>query len=207
MYSADGLVNYAAQEDPMKLKNSLLLSAVMTALALAGCGDDGGETPAPDPTPEATADPTPEATPEPTPEATPDAAAVGFSEPATKFLASLSDEDKAQANPKSGDAAAIKKGAEEFASMCKHCHGAEGAGDGPVAARFTPPASDLTDAARAAAFTPGANYQVMKQGITGTAMQAFGAATSDETVWSILAYTETLVARGEAPAADAPAGE
>jgi mono/diheme cytochrome c family protein len=191
----------------MKLKNSLLLSAAVAALALAGCGNDGGEPAPPTPAPEATPEATPEPPPEPTPEPTPEATEVGFSEPTTKFLASLSDEDKAQTNPKSGDADAIKKGAEEYASMCKHCHGVAGAGDGPVATRFNPPASNLTDPMRAAAFTPGVNYQVMKQGIAGTAMQAFGAATSDETVWSILAYTETLVASSEAPADEAPATE
>ncbi|MCO4768497.1 MAG: c-type cytochrome, partial [Deltaproteobacteria bacterium] len=154
-------------------------------------------------TPEATPEPTPEATPEATPE--PASAEVELSEPLTKFLAGLSDSDKSTANPKAGDAAAIKKGGEEYASSCKQCHGAEGKGDGPVASRFKPPASDLTHAGRAGAISAGANFQIMKQGIPGTAMQAFGAAMSDDQIWGILAYTASLVPA--APEGDAPEAE
>ena len=180
-----------------------LLSASLAALLLSACGgDEAAEpTPAPEPTPEATPEPTPEPTPEATPEEVEgdgDGEAAELSEPLTKFLATLSDEQKAQENPKSGDADAIAKGKEQYGSMCRQCHGTAGAGDGPVAKRFTPPASDLTDPARAAAISDGANFQIMKQGIPGTAMQAFGAAMSDDQIWQILAYTSSLVPESDA---------
>ncbi len=185
----------------MKLTKTLL-SASLAALLLSACGgDEAAEpTPAPEPTPEAT----PEPTPEPTPEATPEEAETAegempeLSEPLTKFLDTLSDEQKAQENPLAGNADAIAKGKEQYGSMCRQCHGTEGAGDGPVAKRFTPPASDLTDPARAAALSDGANFQIMKQGIPGTAMQAFGAAMSDDQIWQILAYTDSLVPETDA---------
>lgn len=185
----------------MKLTKTLL-SASLAALLLSACGGD--EAAEPTPAPEATPEATPEPTPEPTPEATPEEAETvegempELSEPLTNFLATLSDEQKSQENPKAGNADAIAKGKEQYGSMCRQCHGTAGAGDGPVAKRFTPPASDLTDPARAGAISDGANFQIMKQGIPGTAMQAFGAAMSDDQIWQILAYTGSLVPETDA---------
>ena len=50
--------------------------------------------------------------------------------------------------------------------------------------------------------TPGEQYLVMKHGIPETAMQPFGAALSDDQIWRILAYVETL--RPAPPAAEEP---
>ncbi len=40
------------------------------------------------------------------------------------------------------------KGAELYRRYCSSCHGVEGHGDGPVAASFNPPPSDLTTLAK-----------------------------------------------------------
>jgi mono/diheme cytochrome c family protein len=174
------------------MRKSLLFTAL---LAIAGC--DGDDTaPVATPTPEAT--PTPAPTPEPTPEATPTPSpepaplGVELSTQMQEFLAAVPADQAGKKNPKVGNAAAIAAGKEMYGQQCKHCHGPEGKGDGPVSKRVTPNASNLTDPARGAAFTDGQLFAVMKQGVPKTAMQAFGAAMSDDQVWSIIAYTQSL---------------
>ncbi len=54
---------------------------------------------------------------------------------------------------------------------------------------------------------PGVQFKVMKNGIKGTSMQAFGAALSDDQIWEILAFVETLEVKPEAPEEPAPEGE
>ena len=179
---------------------SLAIGALGLGL-LAGCG--GGST-------EATPAPTPEATPAPTPEPTPEAApaqpAGQMSETLKSYLATVSDADKARTNPKSGDAAAIEAGKTEFASTCMPCHGAAGKGDGPAAAALNPKPADLADGALNSQITSGQRFAILKNGIPNTGMQPFGAALSDDKVWEIIAYSESLyTAVAPAPAAAAPA--
>jgi mono/diheme cytochrome c family protein len=184
------------------------LLATTAALSLfIGCGG-GDEAAAPAPTPEPVADATPEEAPEATPEATPEEAAEGnLSTQLTEFLASVTPEDKAKTNPKAGDAAAIEAGKGEFMSVCFACHGKEGKGDGPAAGALNPKPGDLTDAAMNAKITDGDRFAIMKNGIPGTAMQAFGAALSDDQIWSLLAYVSTLGASADAPTGDEPKTE
>lgn len=166
------------------------LTSALVFLAACGGGDDAATpAPTPDPVAEATPEPTPEPTPEATPEPEPESA---FSAQLTEMLAAVSADDKARTNPKKGDAAAIEAGKEEFGSVCLPCHGPKGAGDGPASRALNPRPSDLTDAARAGKLTDGDRFAIMKNGVPGTAMQAFGAALSDDQIWEILAYVSSL---------------
>jgi mono/diheme cytochrome c family protein len=181
-----------------KLTNISIAICALGMGAFVGCG--GGATEAtPAPTPEAT----PAPTPEPTPEATP-APAGQMSESLKAYLATISEADKARVNPKAGDAAAIEAGKTEFQSTCLPCHGASGKGDGPAAVALNPKPADLTDAALNSQITSGQRFAIMKNGIPNTGMQPFGAALSDDKVWELIAYVESLVA---APAAAAPPAE
>lgn len=177
-------------------------SATLLALGLAACGGGEEAQPTPAPTPEAT----PAPTPEPTPEATP-AAAGQLSETLKSYLGTISEADKARTNPKAGDAKALADGKAQFDSLCMPCHGTSGKGDGPAAAALKPAPADLTDGAISAQITSGQRFAILKNGIPNTAMQAFGAALSDDIVWSLVAYTESLIAAAPAgdPAAAAPA--
>jgi mono/diheme cytochrome c family protein len=179
-------------------------AALALPLWLVGCSGDADEAGDPvDATPEQVADETPEATPEPTPDPTPEEA-LDQDERAARigtYLATFADEDRAKANPLSGDADAIAKGQEEFDSTCFPCHGREGKGDGPAAAAMGIKPIDHTDAERGAQITDGERFLILKHGIPETAMQPFGAALSDDQVWRIIAYVETL----RAPPAEAPA--
>jgi high-affinity iron transporter len=64
-------------------------------------------------------------------------------------------------------------GAALFGSTCAACHGATGDGHGPNAAKLTTPPIAFTDAERARQRSVFALYQVISQGIDGTAMQSF----------------------------------
>lgn len=89
-----------------------------------------------------------------------------------------------------------------YASQCSSCHGLTGHADGPAAAALTPPPVAFADAARARERSTFALYQVISQGVAGTAMPAF-TTLSDEERWALafrvgtLAYPPTLQRDGE----------
>ena len=100
-----------------------------------------------------------------------------------------------------GQAEASSRGGEEFGSLCSHCHGKSGKGDGPASKALGVSPGDLSSSKLSA----GERYQVMKSGVPGTAMQGFGAAMSDNQVWQLITYMETL--RPTVEVANEPAGE
>ena len=89
-----------------------------------------------------------------------------------------------------------------FGSTCAACHGATGDGHGPNAATLSTPPIAFTDAARARERSIFALYQVISQGIDGTAMQSFGDLPSDDR-WALafragsFAATDGQVREGE----------
>lgn len=89
-----------------------------------------------------------------------------------------------------------------YVSQCSSCHGLTGHADGPAAAALSPPPVAFADAARARERSTFALYQVISQGVAGTAMPAF-TTLSDEERWALafrvgtLAYPPTLQRDGE----------
>ncbi|MGZ8998575.1 MAG: c-type cytochrome, partial [Allosphingosinicella sp.] len=89
-----------------------------------------------------------------------------------------------------------------FAESCAACHGAGGAGNGPMARGMDPPPIDFTDRARARERSVFALYQVIEQGLEDTPMQGFGY-LPNEAKWALafragsFAYPPQLVAEGE----------
>jgi cytochrome c oxidase cbb3-type subunit III len=88
-------------------------------------------------------------------------------------------------NPFAGDAKAAKAGEYEFRINCALCHGlgAKGGGRGP----------DLTRAQKKFAHTDAEMFQVISNGIAGTAMPANGTngqgvGMTDEEIWQIITY-------------------
>ncbi|TCZ55765.1 cytochrome c/FTR1 family iron permease [Roseicella aquatilis] len=96
----------------------------------------------------------------------------------------------------------VPRGAALYAEQCASCHGLSGAGDGPAAANLDPPPIAFTDRARAQERSLFALYQVITQGLDGTAMPSF-AQLSPEDRWALafhtgtLAYPASLSANGE----------
>ncbi|MGB4860559.1 MAG: cytochrome c/FTR1 family iron permease [Dokdonella sp.] len=90
-----------------------------------------------------------------------------------------------------------------YAQQCAACHGPHGHGDGPAAASLTPKPIAFTDAQRAAQRSPLALYQVISQGLSGTAMTSFAHLAETER-WALafyvggLAYGPDAQAQGEA---------
>lgn len=79
------------------------------------------------------------------------------------------------------------RGATLFAQNCASCHGAAGDGHGPNAAKLATPPIAFTDLTRARQRSPFALYQVIDQGIDGTAMQSFSSLPSDDR-WALAFY-------------------
>ena len=90
-----------------------------------------------------------------------------------------------------------------YAQQCAACHGPTGGGDGPAAASLDPKPIAFTDAQRAAQRSPLALYQVISQGLSGTAMNSF-AHLSEADRWALafyvggIAYGPEQQAKGEA---------
>ena len=81
----------------------------------------------------------------------------------------------------------LPRGAALYAEQCAVCHGATGRGDGPGAAGLEPPAIAFTDRDRARERSLFGLYQVIGQGLDGTAMASF-AHLSVEDRWALAFY-------------------
>ena len=96
----------------------------------------------------------------------------------------------------------VSWGAALFAQNCASCHGITGDGHGPDAAKLTTPPIAFTDLDRARQRTPFALYQVIDQGIEGTAMPSFATLPTDDR-WALafyvghFAFSDDQVRQGE----------
>ncbi|MCA1715076.1 MAG: FTR1 family protein, partial [Gammaproteobacteria bacterium] len=94
------------------------------------------------------------------------------------------------------------QGAVLYQQQCAGCHGVTGAGNGPAAAAMDPPPIDFTDHARARERSVFALYQVIEQGLEGTAMASYATLSAADR-WALAfrigqyAYPDALVAEGE----------
>jgi high-affinity iron transporter len=97
----------------------------------------------------------------------------------------------------------VGRGARLYASTCASCHGATGHADTPTARALNPPPIAFADRARANQRSPFALYQVISQGLDGTAMVSFSN-LPDRDRWALAYYVGTLsydpdmTARGKA---------
>ncbi len=177
------------------MRTTTRLGLVLTTLILLpwlmpapGCGQGDPGTPPEDGTPAAPPD-AGEATPAvaPAPSA---AAPATLSTALTAAVEAIPAEDRARTVPEGTDAAAGKA---PFGAQCASCHGAGGKGDGAAASFLDPAPGDLTSAARAGATTPGEKAWLIANGVGGgSAMPGFAASLSEEQIWQIVAYLETL---------------
>ncbi len=89
-----------------------------------------------------------------------------------------------------------------YQQHCASCHGAAGAGNGPAAIALNPPPIDFTDETRARQRSVFALYQVIEQGLEGTAMTSYATLPAADR-WALsfyigqFAYPADLVADGE----------
>lgn len=96
----------------------------------------------------------------------------------------------------------LSRSAALYAENCASCHGANGGGRGPAAQGMDPPPIDFTDRARARERSLFALYQVIEQGLEGTAMPGF-AHLPPEDRWALafhvgqFAYPPSAAQEGE----------
>ena len=102
----------------------------------------------------------------------------------------------------------LARGAALFAAQCSTCHGASGGGDGPEAKGLDPRPVAFTDIDRARERSVFALYQVIDQGLDGTAMRSFGELPEQDR-WALAFYASqfafTRASEGEKLWRDDPA--
>ena len=95
------------------------------------------------------------------------------------------------------------RGAQLYSQNCASCHGVKGDAKTPMAQELKPPPIAFADRARAADRTPFAYYQVIDQGLEGTAMVSFSNLPAQDK-WALafhvgrFAYPASLAAKGKA---------
>ncbi|WP_334119638.1 FTR1 family protein [Limnobacter sp.] len=78
-----------------------------------------------------------------------------------------------------------------YAAQCASCHGAQGHGDGPLAASLSPPPIAFSDRDRAQERSVFALYQIISSGVDSTAMPDFAHITDDDR-WALAYFSSTL---------------
>ena len=93
-------------------------------------------------------------------------------------------------NPVPPSSESVRAGLALYQTHCLLCHGETGLGDGPSAATMNPPPADLV--IHVPLHPDRALFEFVRDGIPGTAMPALGATLSDEEIWHIINYIQTL---------------
>jgi mono/diheme cytochrome c family protein len=88
------------------------------------------------------------------------------------------------------DTTALRKGLLAYGTYCTPCHGARGAGDGPVARSLPIPPVDLTRADLQAQRSDGSIYYVIRHG--NVIMPPYAYALTPEQSWAVVRYVRTL---------------
>ena len=77
-----------------------------------------------------------------------------------------------------------------YQENCQLCHGVGGLGDGPAGAGLKPPPADLT--VHVPLHPDRALFEFIQDGIPGTAMAPLGDKLSDDEIWHLINYIQTL---------------
>jgi mono/diheme cytochrome c family protein len=91
-----------------------------------------------------------------------------------------------------GDASALARGEQVFASFCVPCHGAGARGDGLAAARGVPPPPSLV-AGRAVTLPDGQLFHILTYGQNN--MASYASQITREDRWRVILYVRSLQAR------------
>ncbi len=87
----------------------------------------------------------------------------------------------------------IADGKRAYAEACASCHGAAGAGDGPLADGLDPRPTNFAEGERVASLSPFQVYNTIRMGVEGTAMPAHPR-LSDREVWDLAFFVKSLQA-------------
>src|SRR5215210_7817323 len=82
-----------------------------------------------------------------------------------------------------------------YSTSCASCHGAAGAGDGPLARTLNPPPPAIGVKSQTPDLTTTLAYNVISVGVRGTAMPGFAGSLTPQQRWNVISYLYEL--RGE----------
>ncbi len=93
-----------------------------------------------------------------------------------------------KSNPRLSAASVLAEGRSLYAQNCASCHGAQGRGDGAMAASLTPPPADLASTLSMPIARDDFLYWTIAEGgaPVGSAMPAFKTVLKPEQIWSIV---------------------
>jgi len=95
-------------------------------------------------------------------------------------------------NPIPSSAKSIATGQKLYQTNCRHCHGAKGLGDGPLAPTNPPPAN-LTDAEWNHGSSDGEIFYTIKNGAgPDSEMKPMKTKLSDTDIWNVVNYIRSL---------------
>jgi putative copper resistance protein D len=100
---------------------------------------------------------------------------------------------------------AIARGALSYAANCAQCHGAQGRGDGPLAAMLPIRPADLAE--HAAHHRPGELFWWVAQGVPNTPMSAYSPRLDDAQIWTLIQRLRALSEARMAPALTSRVGD
>jgi mono/diheme cytochrome c family protein len=95
-------------------------------------------------------------------------------------------------NPVAATAASIQAGHTVYDKLCAACHGETGKGDGSMGDQLSPRPSDLTDSEWKHGPTDGDIYTLIRGGVKGTGMKAYGRRLTTHQVWDVVNYIRSL---------------
>jgi len=95
-------------------------------------------------------------------------------------------------NPIPATAKSIADGQKQYQTNCRHCHGAKGLGDGPLAPKNPSPAN-LTDAEWKYGSTDGEIFATIRNGVgPDSEMKPMRTKLSDRDIWNVVNYLRSL---------------
>jgi mono/diheme cytochrome c family protein len=118
------------------------------------------------------------------------AGAQGGQSPASGWT--LAPDADTKKNPLGGDTRAITIGKTIYKDKCSKCHGPSGLGDGPDADPDHREDMDLTNPKRAERNPEGVVFYKVSNGRKKPKMPAFKEELTEQQVWAVVAYVQTL---------------
>lgn len=89
----------------------------------------------------------------------------------------------------------LAKGGQLFKENCTSCHGATGAGDGPLAATLDPAPTNFLDANRMGQLSTFALFNTISLGVEGTSMVSYEKMFNEEERWDLAFYVDSLLGK------------
>jgi mono/diheme cytochrome c family protein len=107
-----------------------------------------------------------------------------------KLLLSQSRAGDELKNPLPADESTLSDGRAIYDQHCAFCHGKDGNGAGADGMQFYPPVPSLQNSSEP--LSDGQVFSIVKMGIRYTAMPAFSKAFSEEEIWKVTSFVQTL---------------